>query len=449
MFREQREALDEIVTKMRSGRMKRRTFMERALAVGLTASAAMSLLEACGGDTPSGSNGTVNLVWQSESDKTDTYKNIVEEFNKTVGKEKNIHVTWQNGPNSTDEMMTKYNNMFRARNAEIDIISVDIVYPAMFAEQEWTVEITDSMWPSSERQKYLSAPIAGCTYNGKLWAAPFRTDLGLLYYRTDLMKNAPQTFDELVSISKDVAPSKVQSGYVWQGSQYEGLVCNFCEVLHGYGGAILDPNDAKKVTVNTPEAVDALTMMASWVGSVSPAAVTTYTEDQSHATWAAGNAAFMRNWPYAWVIDNDPKQSKVAQKFAIASLPHGSKESAGHSAIGGWNLAINAFSKHQDEAWEFIKYMLSAEAQKKAVLSASWAMVLQSIYDDSDVQSKIAFYKDLKPILQNAKPRPVSPKYTTVSESIQRHVYSALKKSAKPDQAIKSLADDLQRIVQS
>ncbi|HEX7735977.1 MAG TPA: ABC transporter substrate-binding protein [Ktedonobacteraceae bacterium] len=448
MFSNQRTEMDEIIQKMRSGRLTRRAFLERAGAIGLAGGAALSLLEACGGSGSGGSTGsTANLVWLSEQDATGTYGALATEFNNTIGKQKGIHVTWQQGPASTNDMLTRYTNMLRARSGSVDIMSMDIVYPAQFASSQWTAPITESQWPSSERSNYLPGPIQGCTYQGKLWAAPLRTDLGVMYHRTDLITTPPATWDDLVHAAKAVAPSKTKYGYVWQGSQYEGLVCDFVEVLYGYNGSILDANDATKVTVNSPEANQALSQMVSWVGTISPQAVTTYQEEPARSTWQNGDAAFMRNWPYAYALSNDPKQSKVAGKFDISSLPYGGSGTVGHSAIGGWNLAINAFSKNPDAAWEFIHFMLQEDAQKKLAINASLTGSLQSIYTDSDVLAKQPLFQKLGPILKNALPRPVSPKYSDVSNAIQRNVYQALTKQASVANALKSLESDLKAIV--
>lgn len=451
MLPEQREYLDEAIVKIRSGRITRRSFLERAIAAGLSAGAAMSVLEACGGSSNSsgGSGAAANVVWQSEQDSTNTYKALADNFNSTIGNKNGIHVTWKQGPSSTNDILTIYTNTLRARSSSLDVLSIDIVYPAQFAASQWTKPITDSQWPASEQQKYLSGPIQGCTYQGKIWAAPFRTDIGLLYYRKDLISSPPATWDDLTNSAKSVSPSKVKYGYVWQGAQYEGLVCDFVEVLHGYGGDILDKNDPTKVIVNSPQAQQALAKMVSWVGTISPDAVTTYMEDPSRLVWQGGNSAFMRNWPYAYALGNDSSQSKIANKFDIASLPYGGSEQNGHSAIGGWNLAINAYSKNPDQSWEFIKYMLGPDAQKKTALDASLTVTLKSVYDDSEVLQKQPLFGKLKPILENALPRPVSPKYTEVSDAIQRNVYAALKKQASPQEALSNLESDLKKVVGS
>ncbi len=266
MLREQREVFDEIIVKMRAGRMTRRTFIERAIAIGLSTTAAGSLLDACGSPSSGGNGKTTTIIWQSENDTSGTYQKIVNTYNST--NKDGVHVTWQNGPSSTDNLLTIYTNMLRARSHSIDVMSIDVVYPAEFGSNQW-VSPLDSYWPTSAQANYLPGPVSACKYNGKTWAVPFRTDVGLIYYRTDIISSPPSTWDDLTTMAQANA-SKAKYGYVWQGAQYEGLVCDFVEVLYGYGGAILDPNNPATVTVNSPEGQAALSKMVSWVGTISP-----------------------------------------------------------------------------------------------------------------------------------------------------------------------------------
>jgi multiple sugar transport system substrate-binding protein len=443
MVPEQREALDEIIVKIRSGRMKRRTFLERAIALGLSSTVAGSLLEACGGSGPAGAGQTTNIVWQTENDNSGTYPALVDAYNKS--NKDNVHVTWHNGPSGTGDILTIYDNTLRARSGSIDVMSIDVVYPAEFASQGWTVPL-DSRWPASDRANYLPGPIKSCTYNGQVVAAPLRTDLGVLYYRTDIISTAPNTWNDLVSMAKSNA-SKTKYGYVWQGSQYEGLVCDFSEVLQGYGGTVLDPNNSKKVTVNSPEGVQALTEMVSWVGTISPTSITTFTEEPSRQAFQNGDALFMRNWPYAYSLGNDATKSKIAGKFDIHSMPYGGSSTVGHSCVGGWNMAINAFSKNPDASWSFIKYMLGADAQKQLAIKGSFTPALKSVYDDADVKAKQPLFTKLQPILQNSLPRPVSPVYPDLSNIIQTHVHQALTKQVSPPEALSALQSELQTLV--
>jgi multiple sugar transport system substrate-binding protein len=439
---EQREVLDEIVVKMRAGRMTRRTFLERAIAVGLTTTAAGSLLEACGGGGGGGGGGPTTIVWQTENDNSGTYPALVDNYNKT--NKDSVHVIWHNGPSNTGDILTIYDNTLRARSSSIDVMSIDVVYPAEFASNGWTVDLT-SRWPASDRANYLPGPIKSCTYNGMVVAAPLRTDLGILYYRTDIISTPPNTFDDLTNLAKSNA-SKARYGYVWQGSQYEGLVCDFVEVLAGYGGSVLDPNNSKSVTVNSPQGVQALTEMVSWVGTISPISITTFNEEACRQAFQNGDAIFMRNWPYAYSLGN-ASGSKVAGKFNIHALPYGGSGTVGHSCVGGWNMAINAFSKNPDASWSFMKYMLGAYAQKQLAIVGSFTPALQSVYNDADVQAKQPLFTKLAPILQNSLPRPVSPVYPDLSNIIQNHVHQALTKVVSPAAALSALQSELQALV--
>ncbi len=444
MVPEQRDALDEIIVKIRAGRMTRRTFLERAVAIGLSTTVAGSLLEACGGSSgTTGGGQTTNVVWQTENDTSGTYPAIVDTYNKT--NKDNVHVTWHNGPSGTGDILTIYDNTLRARSGSIDVMSIDVVYPAEFASNGWTVDLS-SRWPASDRANYLQGPIKSCTYQGKVVAAPLRTDLGVLYYRKDIISTAPKTYEEMTSMAKSNA-SKTKYGYVWQGSQYEGLVCDFSEVLHGYGGDVLDPTDPKKVIVNSPQGVQALTEMVSWVGTISPTSITTFTEEPCRQAFQNGDAIFMRNWPYAYSLGNDAAKSKVAGKFDIVSLPYGGSGTVGHSTTGGWNMAINAFSKNPDASWSFIKYMLGSYAQKQLAIKGSFTPALQSVYDDAEVKSAQPLFTKLQPILQNTLPRPVSPVYPDLSNIIQNHVHQALTKAASPTDALTALQTELQALV--
>jgi len=445
MYLEQGEVIDEIITKIRNGRITRRTFLERAIAVGLTSTAAVSLLEACGGTSNSSTGGgqTVNINY-IERDTNGVYKSLVDDFNK---QNNGVHVNYNsNAPADTGQLLTILTTMLRARSTAYDVFPMDIIWPPEFGANGWTVPLQDK-WPASDRANYLPGPLAGCTYNGKLWAAPTRTDAGLIYYRTDIIKTPPSTWAEMTSMAKANAPSKAKVGYVWQGAQYEGLVCDFTEVLYGYGGSVLDPNNPKSVTVNSSEGVAALTLMRSWVGGISPSAVTTYKEEDSRSSWQNGDSVFMRNWPYAYSLGNDPSTSKIAGKFEVHNMLYGGNNTTGHSSLGGWQYGINAFSKNPDASWKFVQHQLAEPAQKTIAIKLSLTATLKSLYTDADVLKANPFFAKLKPVFDTAQPRPVTPFYPDVSNAIQVRVHNALTGQASPSAALSALQTDLQAIV--
>src|SRR5258706_4162620 len=441
MVPEQREALDDLIVKMRAGRMTRRLFLQRAVAIGLTSTVAGSLLEACGGSSGGGS-GPTTVVWQTENDSSGAYPAIVDNYNKT--NKDNVHVVWHNGPSDTSSLITLYDNTLRARSASFDVFNIDVVWPAQFSSNGWSLDLS-SRWSASDRANYLPGPIKSCTYNGQVVAAPMRTDLGILYYRTDIISIPPSTFNDLTSMAKS-SLSKTKIGYAWQGIQGEALVCDFVEVLTGYGGSVLGSHNSKTVTVNSPEGGQGPTEMGSWGGAVSPIAITPYAEEACRQAFQNGDATFMRNWPYAYSLGN-ASGSKVASKLDIHSIPYGGSNTTGHYCVGGWNMAINAYSKNTDAAWSFMQYGLGANAQKLLATKGSFTPALSSVYNDPDVRATQPLFTKLQPILQNSLPRPVSPVYTDLSNMIQVNVHQALTKQATPAAALSTLQSQLQALV--
>jgi len=156
----------------------------------------------------------------------------------------------------------------------------------------------------------------------------------------------------------------------------------------------------------------------------------------------------MRNWPYAYSLGN-AAGVKIAGKFDIAAMPYGGSGTVGHSAVGGWNLGISAFSKNQDASWKFIQYMLSEPAQKLIAIKASLTPCLTSVYQDAEVQQKEPLFVKINQaqVLENSLPRPVSPVYPDLSNIIQTHIHQALTKQASPQDALTGLQSDLQALV--
>jgi multiple sugar transport system substrate-binding protein len=191
----------------------------------------------------------------------------------------------------------------------------------------------------------------------------------------------------------------------------------------------------------------ALALMASWVGTISPAAVTTYHEQETLSSWQNGDSVFARNWPYMYSQSQDPTSSKIAGKVEAHTMLYGGSNTTGHSCLGGWQYGINAFSKNPDAAWKFIQYMIAEPAQKTFAVKLSLTSCLLSIYDDADVLKANPFFAKLKPVFQTAQPRPVSPFYPDISIAIQQRVHNALTKQSSPAAALSGLQSDVQAIV--
>ncbi len=442
---EQRMFLEETIALLRSGRLTRRAFLERTLSIGLASSTASTLLDACSAANPTPVTENTVISWESEHEFTNLYAQLVDTFNKN--NKDGIYVLYSNGLIDTGSLHDTFASMLQARSGQIDVMSMDIVWPPEFGMNKWTKPL-DDMWPQKERDKYRPGPIEACTFDGHVWAAPHHMDVGLLFYRSDLIPTAPpKTWDELTHLAASAQSPQIPYGYLWQGALYEGLVCNFVEVLYGHGGAILDPTNPKRVIVHSPEAEQALTKMVASVNTISTPQVTTFKEEETHLLWQNGLAAFVRYWPGLYSLSNDSSVSKIVGKFAATAIPYGGSNTVGHSCIGGWQLGINAFSKNQDAAWEFIKYLIGLEAQKDIVRNASLIATLKDVYNDPTIQRLKIFPSDFEAILNNAKSRPASPQYIKISNTIQTHIHGGLKGQDNVKNTLDALQVDLQSIV--
>ena len=191
-------------------------------------------------------------------------------------------------------------------------------------------------------------------------------------------------------------------GYVWQGNAYEGLTCDALEwIASNNGGTIV--SDDKKVTLNNPKAIEMIRMAKNWIGTISPKGVLTMDEESSRAVFQSGNAAFMRNWPYAYVLGNQ-KDSPIKGKFDAAVLPKG-KNGESKNCLGGWYLAVNKYSKHPEAAAKVISFINNPEMQKLRLDVAGQCPTIMSVYNDKLLKEQPQ-YKVIFEGLKNAVVRP-------------------------------------------
>jgi trehalose/maltose transport system substrate-binding protein len=177
--------------------------------------------------------------------------------------------------------------------------------------------------------------------------------------------------------------------------------------------------------------------------------VTTYGEEEARNIWQAGNAAFMRNWPYAYALGQDPK-SVISGKFDISVLPKGGDDGKNAACLGGWQLMVSAYSKVPDAAADLVKYLVSSEEQKKHTLALSQLPTLPALYADPDVLAKLPFFKNALPVLQNAVARPstvTGVDYNQVSTSFFQNVNQVLSGTKSAQQAVAAVESVAKRVV--
>lgn len=170
-------------------------------------------------------------------------------------------------------------------------------------------------------------------------------------------------------------------GFVWQGSPSEALACNALEWQASEGGGTILDRD-RRVTVNNPRAIRAWERAARWVGSISPPGVVAHKEWDSINLWLAGKAAFMRNWPGAYIASR-AEQTAIGDRFDVAPLPRGSAGAA--ATLGGSGYGISRHSRHPREAAILVRYLTSAERQSRRASNTTEPPTIPRLYAAPEV----------------------------------------------------------------
>jgi trehalose/maltose transport system substrate-binding protein len=376
----------------------------------------------------------------------------VEEWAQKTGNK----VEYISRPNDASATLQLFQQYWAAKSGDVDVFMIDVIWQGIAAAHSVDLK---KYYKDDEIKAFFPRIIQNNTVNGKLVSIPWFTDAGLLYYRTDLLekygyKEPPKTWEELTEMAKKIQDGERKAGkpdfqgFVFQGKASESVTCNAIEWVYSYGGGtIVEPD--KKVTINNPHAIKALDTAKSWVGTISPLGVTTYGEEEARNIWQAGNAAFMRNWPYAYSLGQDPK-SPISGKFDVTVLPKGGADGKNAACLGGWQLMVSAYSKAPDAAADLVHYLTTAELQKKHAVDISLLPTLPALYSDPDVLAKNPFFKNLLPVLENAVARPstvTGADYNQLSTSFFQNVNKVLTGGATAKDAVAAVEKVAKRIV--
>jgi multiple sugar transport system substrate-binding protein len=361
-----------------------------------------------------------------------------------------IRVELQRTPDDANQRHQLYVQWLNARVGNPSILQLDVVWTPEFAAAGWVLPL-DPYGPA--RSEFFPATIIANTWAGKLYALPWFADVGLLYRRTDLVPNEPKTLEEMVSEAQAAMARRggPRYGIVSQGARYEGLITGFVEYLGAFGGRIID--DKGNVVVNRPEAVRALEFMRDqlYKTHVAPLDVLTWHEEEARFAFQNGNAAFMRNWPYAVAAMSDTSQSKVAGKFAVSPMPASATAPNGHSTatLGGAQLAINAYTESPAAAYKLIAYLTAPEQMLERAQAVGQYPTRSALYGDARLRGAIAIPLDnARRAIESAMPRPVTPIYTELSEILQIELHRALVRQVEPQEALNSAAARINALIE-
>jgi trehalose/maltose transport system substrate-binding protein len=395
---------------------------------------------------------TVRFVGEPEASSAvgPWYQAVSEEWAKKTGNK----LEYIGRPNDFSATLPLFQQYWAAKSLDVDIYQIDVIWQGIAAPHAVDLK---KYYKEDELKAYFPRIIENNTIDGKLVSIPLYTDAGILYYRTDLLekygyKEPPKTWEELAAMAKKIQDGERAAGkpdfqgFVFEGKAGESVTCNALEWIYSYGGgSVIEPD--KKVTINNPNAIKALDAAHSWIGTISPVEVNTYTEEEARNIWQAGNAAFMRNWPYAYALGADPK-SAVSGKFDVTVLPKGGDNGNNAACLGGWQLMISAYSKVPDAAADLVRYLSSAEVQKKRAIDWSILPTRPVLYSDPDVLAKYPFFKIMPNVFNNAVARPstvTGADYNQLSTAFSQNVNKVLTGAESGKDAV----DQVERVAKS
>jgi multiple sugar transport system substrate-binding protein len=426
--------------------------MRRAIlaVAAATAAASLLLIAGCGPGSPpsSGSapsaDGIGPITFATGKDDAGFFTKLIEPWNKAHPDQR---VTLMLLPEAENGQLAQLTANLQAGSPVYDVIDMDVVWTAEFAAAGWIIPLEANMFPLGD---FLRPAVDTAMYDGHLWAVPYYSNADLLYYRKDILtaagKQPPKTWAQLEELAETVAPRYGLQGYAGQFAQYEGLTVNFADALQSAGGSILSPGGST-VTVDSPQAAAGLGFLVDglregWI----PESSLGYEEESSWADFESGKLLFLNNWPFIYSQASQPgPANKVYGKVGVAPLP--GLDGPGSSSLGGANLAVSAFSRHQATALAFIQYLTSLTEERQLLVASGFPPVWTSLYSDPAMVRLFPYLPVVRQAILDAQPRPSIVDYDQASLAISSDVYQALTLKKTPHQALAEMAVQLTQII--
>jgi multiple sugar transport system substrate-binding protein len=397
--------------------------------------------------SPSGEKQPVKVYFADHI--SPAHQRVIDSFNRLhVGSIEVVPVNLPFDKFTTNERKELLARSLRSKSDRLDVFSVDLIWGPRFAK--WC-EPLDQYFPKNQRNAILDVVLQSCVYDGALVSMPLYIDVGMLYYRKDFLQKLPDaarieerlkqsiTWDELEQLRSRLGFNG-RPYYIFQANDYEGLVCNYFELLaqrdrEFFNRPVLD--------FTTPSARDALEQMVSLVrrSNMAPPDVVDFDENMSYSYMLEHNAMFVRGWPN--FLENFSKSYGDTAKLSHvgrAALPHIAGRNPA-SVFGGWNVMISKYSSKKAEALEFVRFLQTKEAQETFFEAGGYIPVNREVYEDMEFMARhpdLSYYRQL---LNNGFHRPSLVDYTRISDIISHYVRAAIRGEMTTDAALNAASE--------
>lgn len=382
---------------------------------------------------------TIRMTCRSKGREIELCRKAIEEWTAKYKGEHKVEIVTL--PHASNECFALYQQWLSAETFDVDIMQMDVAWVGVFADCLYPLNQTFSSGEIELNDYFDAINQSMFSEEGNMIALPWYTDCGIMYYRKDLLekygRRVPETWEELFDTALYIQNEERKQegkrtkfhGFVFQAKAFEILTCNFLEFVDSFGGSIVKERQA---TVASNEAVNAAMFMVKCINHITTHNVLNYSEEDARGVFQSGNAVFMRNWPYAWALMNDPSTS-VAGKVGVMPIPKSKKGGKPSGALGGWFLVVSKYSKHPEISADLIKF-LTSKAQQKYRAQFSYLPAFKSLYYEPEVIGKNPFFADLYASLNSAAVRPsldFGKNYSRASSVIYNDVNTILTKATE------------------
>lgn len=376
------------------------------------------------------------------------------------------------GTNANDQL-TLLSTAMAAGSDTYDIVGIDVVWTALFASNGWIIPLDSyiSSGALDPMSNFVQGMVDACTYNGHVYAYPYFMNLGILWYRTDLMdlqygaglwspsmfstwEGLNQTANDILNNAAITATRPNLVGYVGQFDNYEGGVVNFFEIAASNGATDLISGTTVNIAGNT-KLEQAMTFFQKLVPPqytgvqgtpyIIPRTGLVMDEGSSIGTWTQNNSIFMRQWTFAY-----DSSLSAGMDFGIAPLPHfAGATNYATSCVGGAILTIPTFinSEQRAAAINFTKYLGMQNAQEAELTTPGVGNfpALKSVYVSPPTGYEwISNWTDQ---LDLTLSRPVEAKYPLISSVISNQFSNILAGGKTVTDALQTMQTTIQQIL--
>lgn len=383
--------------------------------IGLAAAATLvASLAACGGGDDGGVP-TINLFGGASATG---FQDLIDGCNEQS--DGAYKIVGNLVPSDADGQREQMVRRLAASDEGMDLIGMDVVWTAEFAEAGWIIPMTDEQRAQVE-EGTLEVPLETATWKDKLYGIPKHTNAQILWYRKSLVEEVgdgepPKTWDEMFEMAEELkaAGQPYQIGFT--GARYEGLVVGFNTILSSFGGTIVN-EDSTETTIDD-KTTDALELMQRLATSgLASQSLSNSQEPEVFAQLQNGASAFSLNWPYVGSAMREANP-EVADDLGFAKFPSAVEGEPSKVTVGGMNFAISKFSQHPEEAFDAAMCLRSAENQLKHALTAGEPPVIEAVFEEPEFKEAYPQGEILLESLQSASSRPISPVYQNISTII-------------------------------